>query len=80
MGVLGSLTKLRILKLRGSAYLLNDYVLYCNVRSFQQLKVFKMANLHVSEWNMEEGAIPNLQRLVINVKVQYPNLKKKKNL
>ena len=65
MGVMGSLTKLRILKLRGSAFLLHDNVLYFNVRSFQQLEVFKMANLDVSEWNMGEGAMPNLQRLVI---------------
>ncbi|XP_050262775.1 late blight resistance protein R1-A-like [Quercus robur] len=65
MEVLGSLTKLRILKFRGSDYVLNEYVLYCNVRSFQQLEVFKMENLLVSKWNMGEGAMPKLQRLVI---------------
>ena len=64
MGVLGSLTKLQILKVRGDARR-GLSVLYCNVRSFQQLEVFKMTNLRVQKWNMGEGAMPNLHRLVI---------------
>ena len=64
MGVLGSLTKLQILKVRGDARLVLS-VLYCNVRSFQQLEVFKMSCLKVLKWHMGQGAMPNLQRLVI---------------
>ena len=66
MRVLGSLTKLRILKLRGFAdpLITNDF-LNCDESSFQQLEVFKMVCLNVFAWNMGQGAMPNLQRLVI---------------
>ncbi|KAL4615662.1 hypothetical protein ACB092_07G143100, partial [Castanea dentata] len=67
MGLLGSLTKLRILKVRVySLYpLLRITDLICDERSFQQLEVFKMADLGVSRWHMGQGAMPKLQRLVI---------------
>ncbi|XP_075673146.1 disease resistance protein RPP13-like [Castanea sativa] len=66
MRVLGSLTKLRILKLRGFADpLITNEFLNCDESSFQQLEVFKMVCLNVFAWNMGQGAMPNLQRLVI---------------
>ncbi|KAM4089001.1 hypothetical protein ACB094_07G116200 [Castanea mollissima] len=66
MGLLGSLTKLRILKVRRDAtYRLLGIDLICDEGSFQQLAVFKMANLPVSGWYMGQGAMPKLQRLVI---------------
>ncbi|KAF3951466.1 hypothetical protein CMV_022885 [Castanea mollissima] len=66
MGLLGSLTKLRILKVRRDAtYRLLGIDLICDEGSFQQLEVFKMANLAVSGWYMGQGAMPKLQRLVI---------------
>lgn len=37
----------------------------CDENSFHQLEVFKMANVDVSEWTMGKGAMPSLQRLVI---------------
>uniref|UniRef100_A0A7N2MYJ8 Uncharacterized protein n=1 Tax=Quercus lobata TaxID=97700 RepID=A0A7N2MYJ8_QUELO len=67
MGLLGSLTELRILKVRGKAIsgLLSTIDLICDERSFQKLEVFKMAYLDVSEWYMGQGAMPKLQSLVI---------------
>ncbi|XP_030941901.1 putative late blight resistance protein homolog R1B-8 [Quercus lobata] len=68
MGVLGSLPKLRILKVIGRAavdYEFVSNVLNCDERSFQQLEVFKMASLNFFEWKLGQGAMPNLQRLVI---------------
>ncbi|XP_030941879.1 putative late blight resistance protein homolog R1B-13 [Quercus lobata] len=68
MGVLGSLPKLRILKVIGRAaadYEFISNVLICDERSFQRLEVFKMASLTLFEWKLGQGAMPNLQRLVI---------------
>ena len=39
--------------------------LNCDESSFQQLEVLKMVCLNVFAWNMGQGAMPNLQRLVI---------------
>ncbi|KAF3951133.1 hypothetical protein CMV_023186 [Castanea mollissima] len=60
-GVLGSLANLRILKVVGCGMLTLD----CNESSFCQLEVLKMAKVTDSEWTMEKGAMPRLQRLVI---------------
>ncbi|XP_030941906.1 late blight resistance protein R1-A-like [Quercus lobata] len=60
-GVLGSLTNLRILKVVGCGM----FTLECNESSFCQLEVLKMAKVTNSEWTMEKGAMPRLQRLVI---------------
>ena len=68
MEVLGSLPKLRILKVIGRTATKSKYVsnvLNCDERSFQQLEVFKMASLDYFEWKLGQGAMPNLQRLVI---------------
>ncbi|KAL4615660.1 hypothetical protein ACB092_07G142800 [Castanea dentata] len=65
MRVLGSLTKLRILKVGKVSDQSFLDILNCDERSFQKLEVFKMAYLKVLEWNMEQGAMPNLKRLVI---------------
>ncbi|KAM3695193.1 hypothetical protein ACJW31_07G113600 [Castanea mollissima] len=66
MRVLSSLTNLRVLKLVGT---INEGVskmtVNCDENSFHQLEVFKMANVDVSEWTMGKGAMPSLQRLVI---------------
>ena len=60
-GVLGSLTKLRILKVVECRTL----TINCNESSFCQLEVLKMAKVTYSKWAMEKGAMPRLQRLVI---------------
>ena len=65
MEVLGSLAKLRILKVRGVTNFITNDILNCYERSFQQLEVFKMSCLKVLKWHMGQGAMPNLQRLVI---------------
>ncbi|KAK7821370.1 putative disease resistance protein rdl6 [Quercus suber] len=66
MRVLSSLTNLRVLKLVGT---INEgdskMTVNCDENSFHQLEVFKMANIDVSEWTMGKGAMPSLQRLVI---------------
>ncbi|XP_023877815.1 putative inactive disease susceptibility protein LOV1 [Quercus suber] len=62
MRVLGSLTNLRILKVVRP---IHQITLSCDENSFCQLLVFKMANVHVLKWNMGKGAMPSLQRLVI---------------
>uniref|UniRef100_A0A2N9HGZ9 NB-ARC domain-containing protein n=1 Tax=Fagus sylvatica TaxID=28930 RepID=A0A2N9HGZ9_FAGSY len=65
--VLGSLTELRILKIKGIKGI--DPIrmnLNCDESSFRQLKVFKMANLHIMHWNLERGAMRRLQRVVIH--------------
>ena len=62
MRVLGSLTNLRILKVVRA---IRQITLSCDENSFCQLEVFKMANVHVLKWNMGKGAMPSLQRLVI---------------
>ena len=59
--LLGSLTNLRILKVVGC----DRFVLHCNESSFCQLEVFKMAKVTDIVWTMEKGAMPRLQRLVI---------------
>ncbi|XP_030941890.1 disease resistance protein RPP13-like [Quercus lobata] len=59
--VLGSLTNLRILKVVGCA----NFYLDCNESSFCQLEVFKMVKVTDMIWNMKKGAMPRLQRLVI---------------
>ena len=65
LGVLGSLTNLRILKVRGVMGFLFQFTLDCNESSFHQLEVFKIEKVDVLQWTMEKGAMPNLQRLVI---------------
>lgn len=59
--VLGSLTNLQILKVVGCA----NFYLDCNESSFCQLEVFKMVKVTDMIWNMKKGAMPRLQRLVI---------------
>ena len=60
-GVLGSLTNLRILKVVECRFLTINF----NESSFCQLEVLKMAKVTYSKWAMEKGAMPRLQRLVI---------------
>ena len=59
--VLGSLTNLRILKVVGC----DSFALHCDESSFCQLEVFKMVKVTDIEWTMEKGAMPRLQRLVL---------------
>ncbi|KAM3743049.1 hypothetical protein ACB098_07G115800 [Castanea mollissima] len=59
--VLGNLTNLRILKVVGCA----NFKLDCNESSFCQLEIFKMVKVTDMIWNMKKGAMPRLQRLVI---------------
>ena len=61
---LGSLPKLEILKIRGVNPVQMD--LNCDGSSFSQLEVFKMENLEIMHWNIERGAMPSLQHLVID--------------
>ncbi|XP_065617257.1 toMV susceptible protein tm-2-like [Quercus suber] len=65
LGVLGSLTNLRILKVRGVMDVRFQFTLDCNESSFHQLEVFKIEKVDVLQWTMEKGAMPSLQRLVI---------------
>jgi hypothetical protein len=62
--VLGSLTELRILKIRGENMVQRE--LNCDGSSFPQLQVFKVANLKFVHWNLGRGAMPRLQHLVID--------------
>ncbi|KAK7834657.1 putative late blight resistance protein like protein r1b-14 [Quercus suber] len=62
MTVLGRLTNLRILKVVGGDI---HNTLFCNGSSFHQLEVFKMAKVNVIKWFMRQGAMPRLQRLVL---------------
>nr|XP_023919183.1 disease resistance protein RPP13-like [Quercus suber] len=59
--VLGCLNKLRILKVNRC----NSFEIDCDESSFCQLQVLKMAKLTVLQWTMMKGAMPRLQRLVI---------------
>ena len=59
--VLGSLTNLRILKIVNC----NWFTLHCDESSFCQLEVLKMREVTNMGWNMEKGAMPRLQRLVL---------------
>ncbi|XP_030942866.1 putative disease resistance RPP13-like protein 3 [Quercus lobata] len=63
--VLGSLTDLRMLKIRGSLQNGSEMNVDCDEGSFPQLEVFKMENLCSVKWTMGKGAMPRLQRLVI---------------
>ena len=42
-----------------------QFTLDCNESSFHQLEVFKIEKVDVLQWTMEKGAMPSLQRLVI---------------
>nr|POE99643.1 putative disease resistance protein [Quercus suber] len=59
--VLGSLTNLRILKIVNC----NWFTLHCDENSFCQLEVLKMRKVTDMGWTMEKGAMPRLQRLVL---------------
>ena len=61
MRLLGSLTNLRILKVVGGARIILD----CNESSFCRLEVFKMVKVDDIQWTMKKGAMPSLQRLII---------------
>nr|XP_023902034.1 disease resistance protein RPP13-like [Quercus suber] len=67
MRVLGCLTNLRILK----AVTTRANAIYMDIRlnlkesSFSKLEVLKMVHMHVLQWTMAKGAMPSLQRLVI---------------
>ena len=61
---LGSLTNLEILKIRGVNPV--QMVLNCEGSSFPQLEVFKTETLEITHWNIERGAMPRLQHLVID--------------
>uniref|UniRef100_A0A2N9J3Z3 NB-ARC domain-containing protein n=1 Tax=Fagus sylvatica TaxID=28930 RepID=A0A2N9J3Z3_FAGSY len=62
---LGSLTELRILKIRGINS--RQVTFYYNIdRNFQKLEVFKMENLEITHWNLRRGVMPRLQHLVID--------------
>ena len=65
MRVLGSLTSLRILKVGGNSQQGTYNFLNWDEGSFLHLEVFKMKYMKVLEWTMGKGAMPNLQRLVI---------------
>ncbi|XP_030941872.1 putative late blight resistance protein homolog R1B-23 [Quercus lobata] len=65
MRVLGSLTSLRILKVGGYSQRGTYNFLNWDEGSFLHLEVFKMKYMKVLEWTMGKGAMPNLQRLVI---------------
>ena len=62
--VLGRHTILQILKIKGVNPV--PMVLKCEMCSFPQLEVFKMANLEITHWNMQSGAMPKVQHLVID--------------
>ena len=65
MRMLGSLTSLRILKVGGKPQQGTSNFLNWDEGSFLHLEVFKMKYMKVLEWTMGKGAMPNLQRLVI---------------
>ena len=67
MRVLGCLTNLRILKAvtARADHVYMDIRLNLNESSFSKLEVLKMVHMHVLQWNMAKGAMPSLQRLVI---------------
>ncbi|KAM3704044.1 hypothetical protein ACJW30_04G146500 [Castanea mollissima] len=68
MRVLGCLTNLRILKAvtaRDDPVYYRDIRLNLNESSFSKLEVLKMVRIHVLQWTMAKGAMPSLQRLVI---------------
>ena len=57
-------TNLRILKLYGGGC--HPFDLKCFPGWFPQLQVFQMRMLRVKNWELANGAMPRLQRLVIN--------------
>nr|POE48549.1 putative late blight resistance protein like r1b-16 [Quercus suber] len=65
--VLGCLTNLRILKAvtARADHVYMDISLNLNESSFSKLEVLKMVHMHVLQWTMAKGAMPSLQRLVI---------------
>ena len=67
MRVLGCLTNLRILKAitARADHVYMDIRLNLNESSFSKLEVLKMVHMHVLQWTMAKGAMPSLQRLVI---------------
>ncbi|KAH7521274.1 hypothetical protein FEM48_Zijuj07G0015600 [Ziziphus jujuba var. spinosa] len=64
--ILGALSNLRILKIR-KTYGSNvpSLLIRCINGEFPNLEVFEMMGLRVETWELEKGAMPNLQRLVI---------------
>lgn len=67
MRVLGCLANLRILKAvtRRANAIYMDIRLNLKESSFSKLEVLKMVHMHVLQWTMAKGAMPSLQRLVI---------------
>ena len=69
VGVLGSLTNLRILKMvmtgGGHPSVFNEINLNCDESSFRKRVVFKMVKMYV-DWTMGKGTMPWLQRLVLD--------------
>ncbi|MCH86298.1 disease resistance protein [Trifolium medium] len=65
---LGSLSKLRYLKITGKeSDKYKNFQLECTKSvCFPQLIVLKMTNLNFVSWNLGEGAMPQLRRLVFN--------------
>ena len=61
---LGRHTMLQILKIKGVNPVQME--LNCDESSFPQLEFFKMANLEIMHWNMQSGAMPKVQHLVID--------------
>nr|XP_024931069.2 disease resistance protein RPP13-like [Ziziphus jujuba var. spinosa] len=63
MKVLGKLANLRILKIRACDMKWSR--LYIMAGGFSQLEVFKMIDLNIETWELEEHAVWNLQHLTI---------------
>ncbi|KAK7853407.1 putative late blight resistance protein like protein r1b-8 [Quercus suber] len=65
--VLGCLTNLRRLKAVAARadHVYMDIRLNLDESSFSKLEVLKMVHMHVLQWTMVKGAMPSLQRLVI---------------
>ncbi|MED6182970.1 hypothetical protein PIB30_033572 [Stylosanthes scabra] len=77
MNAMGSLTRLRVLRLCGVYfYSLNDsFEINCAASNgFPQLQVFEMKKLKVHSWKLTNGAMPYLQHLLIESCQQLDDL------
>ncbi|KAL4299681.1 hypothetical protein AHAS_Ahas17G0125200 [Arachis hypogaea] len=75
MNAMGSLTRLRILRLYGGYSSNDSFEINCSASNgFPQLQVFEMKKLKVHNWKLANGAMPYLQHLLIDFRRQLDDL------
>ncbi|KAH7513309.1 hypothetical protein FEM48_Zijuj12G0186400 [Ziziphus jujuba var. spinosa] len=70
--ILAGLSNLRILKMRKTYG--SSSILSCSNGDFPNLEFFEMTSLNITSWELEKGAMRNLQRLVIKECYELRNL------